>query len=139
MNDQQRSMAAATANRTILSIGILVKTLLSECLPNVPVYAVRAPVEGTLPAVVYRRAELDAQQVKTGRPATTCYVEMEVWSDRYEEGISIAEAIRTKLDGLTTEWADGALRLRSCYLDNAYEDATQDGLYVQALRFRMSS
>ena len=81
----------------------------------------------------------DAQQVKTGRPATTCYVEMEVWSDRYEEGISIAEAIRTKLDGLTTEWADGALRLRSCYLDNAYEDATQDGLYVQALRFRMSS
>lgn len=129
----------ANSHRTILSIGILVKTLLRQCLPGVPVYAVRAPLEGALPAVVYRRAELDAQQVKSGRPATTCYVEMEVWSDTYEQGIDIAETICSELDGRTYDWADGTLRLRSCYLDNAYEDATQDGLYVQALRFRMSS
>lgn len=132
-------MVVATPDRTILSIGLLVRTLLDDTLPDVPVYAVRAPIEGTLPAVVYRRAELDANQVKTGRPATACYVEMEVWSDDYAESIGIAEIINTKMDGLSMIWAAGALRLRACYLDNAYEDATQDGLYVQVLRYRMSS
>lgn len=128
----------ATSHRSILSIGLLVKILLEACLPDVPVYAGESPLEGSLPAVVYRRSELDSQQVKSGRPATACYVEMEVWSDTYEEGIDIAETIYANLDGKTCEWGSG-LRLRQCFLDNAYEDATQDGLYLQALRFRMSS
>lgn len=129
----------ANSHRSILSIGILVKALLEACLPDVPVYAGESPVEGSLPAVVYRRAELDAQQVKIGRPATACYVEMEVWSASYEEGIDIAETIFASFDGRTVTWDDGRIRLRSCYLDNAYEDATQEGLYLQVLRFRMSS
>lgn len=128
----------ATSHRSILSIGLLVKTLLEECIPDVPVYSGESPLEGKLPAVVYRRSELDAQQVKSGRPATACYVEMEVWSDSYEEGIDIAETICANLDGKTCEWSSG-LRLRQCFLNNAYEDATQDGLYLQALQFRMSS
>lgn len=129
----------ANSHRSILSIGILVKALLEACLPNVPVYAGESPLEGNLPAVVYRRAELDAQQVKSGRPATTCYVEMEVWSDTYEKGIDIAETIFANFEGRTATWNDGRIQLRSCYLENAYEDATQDGLYLQTLRFRMSS
>lgn len=124
----------ARQNRTILSAGLLVNALL-RTLPEVNVYPVMAPAEGEFPALVYRRADMAAHQVKDGRPADTSYIEMEIWTRSYAEGIDIAEKVRALFDNRRTLNETAGLYMRSCFLDNAYENGTQEGLFVQYLRF----
>lgn len=115
----------------------MVKAVLAAdpSLRGIPLYPVIAPAEETMPLIVYRRYGLDPEQVKSGRPADTTGVEMEIWTGSYEEGVELAERVRAALDGITAT-ASG-MRMRSCFLEDAYEDGTADGIHVQALKFRM--
>jgi len=62
----------------------------------------------------------------------TTGIEVICYTDTYEESVTLAEAVRHALDGVSGEIDD--LRMRSCYLtDN--EEYWQDDAYCQRLIF----
>lgn len=86
-----------------------------------------------LPYILYRRTSLSSNPQKSGQPgADEIQIEVICFTERYGEGVELAEAVRAALDQITAEH-DG-MRLRSCYLLDS-EEAYQDDAFVQQLVF----
>lgn len=124
---------------TSLSAGKIIRKILTE---DVAVKAAKVtkvfPVvtdNAILPYIAYRRKSVDANSVKSqsviGNADTTA-IEILCFTQDYESGIALAEAVRDALDGRQAE-ADG-LRMRSCVMTDS-EEAWQDDAYVQRLVF----
>ena len=127
--------ADSNERKTVLSAGRIIKHILRG-LPGVPVYPVIAPAEGLMPAIVYRRASLAESGVKCGLPADAALYEMEIWAAAYAEGLAIAERVRSLIgQAQGTVEPETGLRLRSASLENAYEQGTVEGAYIQCMTF----
>ncbi len=88
-----------------------------------------------LPYILYRRTSLSPTPQKSGRPgADEIQIEVICFTERYSEGVELAEAVRAALDQVDAEHE--GLTLRSCYLLDS-EEAYQDDAFVQQLVFSM--
>lgn len=123
-------------NKTSLSAGAVIRAVLLED-PEVaartnkifPVFTDKAE----LPYIFYRRVSQAQKPQKSGQPgADEIQVEVLCFTERYSEGVELAEAVRGALDMITAEH-DGQ-RLRSCYLKDS-EESYMDDAYVQQLIF----
>lgn len=123
-------------SKTSLSAGEIIRAILVED-PEVAARTGKVfPVvedNADLPYIVYRRTQLEQNPTKAPRPgADTVGIEVLCYTEHYGEGVELAEAVRTALDGKQGE-IDG-LVMRSCYLSDS-EEAWQDDAYVQQLVF----
>lgn len=122
--------------KTSLSAGEIIRTLLlenAEVATRVnkifPVYT----NEAILPYIAYRRAGFSSNPQKSGQPgADEIQMEILCYTQRYSDGVELAEAVRTTLDYATAP--SGPHRLRACYLTGC-EEAYQDDAYIQQLIF----
>lgn len=123
-------------NKTSLSAGEIIRAILLED-PEVAsrtkkIFPV-ATDKAELPYILYRRSSLSANPQKGGQPGSDeIQIEIICFTERYGEGVELAEAVRGALDFVTSE--HNGLRLRSCYLIDS-EEAYQDDAYVQQLVF----
>lgn len=125
-------------NKTSLSAGAVIRAVLLEDAE----VAARAnkvfPVatdSAELPYILYRRVSLSPNPQKSGSPvADETQIEVICFTERYGEGVELAEAVRAALDGVSAEHA--GMRLRSCYLTDS-EEAYQDDAFVQQLVFKV--
>lgn len=85
----------------------------------------------TLPYILYRRSALMPSPLKSGQ-AETVEIELMCYTERYTEGVALAEAVRSALDGRQTQLA--GLVMRSCYLSSS-EEYWADDAFVQQLTF----
>ncbi len=86
-----------------------------------------------LPYILYRRTSLSPNPQKSGQPgADEIQIEVICFTERYSEGVELAEAVRTALDQVSA--VHEGMRLRSCYLLDS-EEAYQDDAFVQQLVF----
>lgn len=121
--------------KTSISAGVVIRQMLLNC----PAVAARTnkvfPVvtdEARLPYILYRRASMEQIPVKSAAGADTVRIEVLCFTEKYAEGVELAEAVRSALDQQQDE-TDG-LRIRSCtYIDG--EESWQDDAYVQELDF----
>lgn len=124
------------SDKSSLSAGELIRATLLEdaevCATTTRIFPVRAK-ETTLPYILYRRAELETLPQKSGKPGSEkLQMELNCFSQGYEEGLKLAEAVRSALDFVSTEH-DG-LQMRVCYLSNASEEYQGD-IFMQKLIF----
>lgn len=123
-------------SRTSISVGEIIRAILTEddevmtrCNKIFPVVTDRAD----LPYILYRRTALDQTPTKTmAAKADGAQLEVLCFTEKYGEGVELAEAVRQTLDGVQGEL--NGLRMRSCTLTD-YEEAWQDDAYVQQLVF----
>ena len=123
-------------SRTSISVGEIIRAILTEddevmarCNKIFPVVTDRAD----LPYILYRRTALDQTPTKTmAAKADGAQLEVLCFTEKYGEGVELAEAVRQTLDGVQGEL--NGLRMRSCALTD-YEEAWQDDAYVQQLVF----
>ena len=88
-----------------------------------------------LPYIVYRRADLSQNVQKSGQPgADEITVEVLCFTERYGEGVELAEAVRGALDMVRAE--HNGTTLRSCYLCDA-EEGWEDDAFAQRLAFKI--
>lgn len=121
--------------KTSISAGVVIRQMLLDC----PAVAARTnkvfPVvtdEAKLPYILYRRASMEQIPVKSAAGADTVRIEVLCFTEKYAEGVELAEAVRSALDQQQAE-TDG-LMIRSCtYIDG--EESWQDDAYVQELDF----
>lgn len=122
--------------KTSLSAGAIIRAVLLED-PEVAkrtnkVFPV-ATDSAELPYILYRRTSLSPTPQKSGQPgADEIQIEVICFTERYGEGVELAEAVRAALDHVDAE--ECGLRLRSCYLLDS-EEAYQDDAFVQQLVF----
>lgn len=123
-------------SKTSLSAGAVIRAVLLED-PEVAkrtkkVFPV-ATDSAELPYILYRRAALSANPQKQGKPgADEIAVEVLCFTERYTEGVELAEAVRGALD--FTEAESDGLVMRGCHLSDS-EEAYQDDAFVQQLVF----
>lgn len=85
--------------------------------------------KAVLPYVLYRRAALEQDPTKAGFPgADTVQMEIYCYTEGYEEGVELAEAVRRALDFARDPG------MRSCTLTGA-EEFWEDDACVQRLVF----
>lgn len=122
--------------KTSLSAGAIIRAVLLEdaevAARTKKVFPVATDC-AELPYILYRRTSLSSNPQKSGQPgADEIQIEVICFTERYGEGVELAEAVRAALDQITAEH-DG-MRLRSCYLLDS-EEAYQDDAFVQQLVF----
>lgn len=122
-------------NKTSLSAGVIIRGILTQD-PEVmkrarDVYPV-VEDKADLPYIVYRRAGFDQTPVKTHAGSDTLQMEILCFTKSYTEGVELAEAVRSALDG-TQATLDG-LTIRSCTLTDCTESWVSDA-YVQEMIF----
>lgn len=91
--------------------------------------------DAQMPYIAYRRVGLSINPQKLGLGADTVSMEVTVFTESYEEGVSLAELVRSALETYTSKEVCG-LHLRSCYLE-ASEETWGDDAYVQRLVFNV--
>lgn len=122
--------------KTSLSAGEIIRAVLLED-PEVAgrtnkIFPI-ATDSAELPYILYRRSALSSNPQKSGQPgADEIQIEITCFTERYSEGVELAEAVRGALDLITAEH-DG-MRLRACYLSES-EEVYQDDAFVQQLVF----
>lgn len=122
-------MSALSAGKAIYSLLSADETLKRMTKKMFPVVADNAP----LPYIAFRRVSLTSVPQKQGMGADTVHMEVNVFTEEYEEGIEIAENVREVLECYgSREVAD--MLLRGCYLE-ASEETWGDDAYVQRLVF----
>lgn len=132
----------AALRLTSLSVGKVIRKILTEdgAVKEAKVTKVFPVVtdKAILPYIAYRRASVDANALKgiTVNNADTTAIEVVCFTEDYESGVALAEAVRNALDGRQAE-VDG-LRMRSCILTNS-EEAYQDDAYLQKLVFTIKA
>lgn len=134
---------ASSDNRSCLSVGLLIREVLTESsevtgIAN-KIFPVVASGGATLPYVCYRRASLSGFSVKGVIDADTISVEVDCYAEDYDTSVRLAEAVRKALDGGSFAYSDGSggnLVARSVRLSDATEDWNADA-YVQSLIFEM--
>ncbi len=121
--------------KTSISAGVVIRQMLLDCPAVVARTNKVFPVvtdEAKLPYILYRRASMEQIPVKSAAGADTVRIEVLCFTEKYAEGVELAEAVRSALDQQQDE-TDG-LRIRSCtYIDG--EESWQDDAYVQELDF----
>ena len=122
--------------KTSLSAGAIIRAVLLEDAEVATRTNKIFPVAtdcAELPYILYRRTSLSPNPQKSGQPgADEIQVEVICFTERYGEGVELAEAVRAALDQVDTE--HNGLRMRSCYLLDS-EEAYQDDAFVQQLVF----
>jgi hypothetical protein len=122
--------------KTSLSAGAIIRAVLLEDAEVAARTNKIFPVAtdcAELPYILYRRTSLSPNPQKSGQPgADEIQVEVICFTERYGEGIELAEAVRAALDQVDAE--HNGLRMRSCYLLDS-EEAYQDDAFVQQLVF----
>lgn len=125
-------------SKTILSSSALLAELLAQEPDKFPkevtFFPVIAPEKAICPYVVYRRAKVSTEAVKTGMSADTAAIEVLCCGSSYAQSVELAEWVRQTLDGTQITSDDGKLRLRSCRLTDAYE-GTEAQTFIQAMTF----
>lgn len=122
--------------KTSLSAGAIIRAVLLED-PEVSARTNKVfPVatdSAELPYILYRRSSLAARPQKGGQPgADEIQIEVICFTERYGEGVELAEAVRGALDHVSA--VHNGMCLRSCYLSES-EEAYQDDAFVQQLVF----
>lgn len=122
--------------KTSLSAGAIIRAVLLEDAEVAARTNKIFPVAtdcAELPYILYRRISLSPNPQKSGQPgADEIQVEVICFTERYGEGVELAEAVRAALDQVDAE--HNGLRMRSCYLLDS-EEAYQDDAFVQQLVF----
>lgn len=122
--------------KTSLSAGAIIRAVLLEDAEVAARTNKIFPVAtdcAELPYILYRRTSLSPNPQKSGQPgADEIQVEVICFTERYGEGVELAEAVRAALDQVGAE--HNGLRMRSCYLLDS-EEAYQDDAFVQQLVF----
>ena len=126
------------ATKTSLSAGVVIRAVLMADADVAARVNKIFPVvvdNAELPYILYRRAKLSANPQKQGQPGSDS-VEMEVqcYTEKYAEGVELAEAVRAALDYNAAEHE--GQRLRSCYLIDS-EEIFMDDAFVQHLVFNI--
>lgn len=126
-------------SKTSLSAGELIREILLDSADVVARTNKIFPVAietAILPYILYRRASLEQNPTKAGSPgADAVNIEVICFTEKYADGVELAEAVRGALDNLRdVETNDHSLALRSCTLIDS-EEAWQDDAYVQQLVF----
>lgn len=122
--------------KTSLSAGAVIRAVLLEdaevAARTNKVFPVVAD-SAELPYILYRRASLSPNPQKSGQPgADEIQVEVICFTERYGEGVELAEAVRAALDMVSAEHE--GMHMRSCYLLES-EEAYQNDAFVQQLVF----
>jgi hypothetical protein len=126
------------ANKTSLSAGSIIRDMLLQD-PEVAKHTKKVfPVAtdtAVLPYILYRRASIEQNPTKAGYPgADTVTIEVICYTEKYGDGVELAEAVRAALDGKQGE-KDG-LVMRSCVLTESEEGYDSDA-YAQQLVFNI--
>ena len=124
------------SDKSSLSAGELIRATLLEdaevCAATTRIFPVKAE-DATLPYILYRRAELEVSPQKSGKPGSEkLQIELDCCSQGYEEGLKLAETVRSALDFVSTE--NDGLQMRACPLSNASEEYQGD-IFMQKLIF----
>lgn len=128
MAQRKTSLSAGSVIRDMLLKDPEVKKRTNKVFPVVTDTAV-------LPYILYRRAAMEQNPTKTGYPgADTVVIEVVCYTEKYADGIELAEAVRAALDGKQGE-KDGVV-MRSCVLSDSEEGYDSDA-YAQQLVFRV--
>ena len=125
------------ANKSSLSVGEIIRSVLLNDADVTHRTSKVFPVvafDARLPYIVYRRAQMEQNPIKTGRGADMVTIEVLVYTEQYTDGVELAEAVRSALDGKQAE-QDG-LVMRSCTLVDS-EEAWQDDAFIQQLMFNI--
>lgn len=126
----------AANKKTSLSAGSIIRAILLEDAEVKAMTGNVFPVatdKATLPYILYRRTSLEHNPSKAKQPgADTVHIEVLCFTEKYKDGVEMAEAVRAALDYAQGE-SDG-LVMRSCILNDS-EEAWQDDAYVQQLVF----
>jgi len=124
------------SKKTSLSAGSIIRAILleDEIVRNITTNIFPVATDtAVLPYILYRRTSLEHNPNKTKQPgADTVQIEVLCFTDKYKDGVEMAEAVRASLDYAQGE-LDG-LTMRSCTLSDS-EEAWQDDAYVQQLVF----
>ncbi|MCH3980501.1 MAG: hypothetical protein LKE41_01010 [Prevotella sp.] len=117
-------------NKTSLSAGIVVRELLKGITDKVyPIVASNS----ILPYISYRRRSMETMQTKS-HPSDMVQIEVSVFTETYEESITLAEKVRERLE-YNQKTVDG-MRMRSCILVDA-EEGWESDAYYQTLIFEI--
>jgi len=123
-------------NKTSLSAGSIIRSILLDDSAVNSITKNIFPVvtdKAILPYILYRRMSLLHNATKANQPgADTIQLEVICYTEKYIDGINLAEAVRSALDYSQGE-LDG-LTMRSCILSGS-EEAWQDDAYAQQLVF----
>lgn len=124
-------------SKTSLSAGSLIR----EILLNDPEVAKRvnkifpiATSEARLPYILYRRSAMSQDLVKRGRGADTVDIELICYTEKYIDGLELAEAVRAALDG--KQYSKDGMEMRSCVLTDSEEGYDSDA-FAQQLLFQI--
>lgn len=128
---------AVNVNNTILSAGLVICNVLKnnsdvQAITKGKIYPVVSTDKAILPYVVYRRAAIDSEQIKSGKSSDKASIEIICFAENYEASIMLAEAVRAALDGKC--FSQDNLVMRSCYLSDS-EEVWQDDAFLQRLTF----
>jgi len=128
MEQRKTSLSAGSIIRDILLKDAEVRKRTNKVFPIVIDQA-------QLPYILYRRASLEQNPTKAGYPgADTVVIEVVCYTEKYADGVELAEAVRAALDGKQGE-KDGVV-MRSCVLSDSEEGYDSDA-YAQQLVFRV--
>lgn len=121
--------------KTILSSSIAIGHALASSVEVMSrankIFPVVASIQAELPYVCFRREETAHQPLK-GSMADTAQVAVLCFTSEYGDGVELAEAVRSALDGAS--FSVEGLTLRSCHLSKASE-AWADDAFIQELLF----
>lgn len=119
-----------------LSVGLAIYNLLNGAIAGVrKVFPVVAD-EAVMPYIVYRRASMDPRLPKDGYGADTVMVELQVVTDTYSRGVTIAERVRELLDGVQLYDEATGLKVRRMQLSTS-EEGWEANAFVQQLTFKV--
>lgn len=128
-------------SKTSLSAGALIREMLLDSAEVSARTKKIFPVAidtAVLPYILYRRVSLEQTPTKAGQPgADSVQMEIICFTEKYAEGVELAEAVRDALDnrrGVQTN--DETLAMRSCTLVDS-EEAYQDDAFIQQLVFNV--
>lgn len=103
-------------SKTSLSVGALIREILladtevsARCSRIFPV----ATDQAILPYILYRRTSMEPYPQKSGQPnADSTAVEVLCFTEKYGNGVELAEAVRGALDGIHATSGDGTQYMR---------------------------
>lgn len=128
----------AANKKTSLSAGSIIRDMLlkdAEVKKRTNKVFPVATDTAVLPYILYRRASMEQNPTKAGYPgADTVAIEVVCYTEKYADGVELAEAVRAALDGKQGE-KDG-LVMRSCILTDSEEGYDSDA-YAQQLIFNI--
>lgn len=126
--NKKTSLSAGSIIRDILLKDAEVKKRTNKIFPVATDTAV-------LPYILYRRVSMGQNPTKAGgHGADTVTIEIVCYTEKYSDGVELAEAVRAALDGKQGE-KDG-LVMRSCILTDSEEGYDSDA-YAQQLVFNI--